>query len=103
LIVRFIDQMRSKGHRVESTCAVLRQQGVRVASRSYRVWRRRPASVRTIDDAALIARFHQLRQRDAKGRQRPEVLYGRRKMTAWLDRSGFPQAQPARTNLARHA
>jgi putative transposase len=82
--------MRSKGHRVESTCAVLRQQGVRVAGRSYRLWRRRPASVRTIDDAALIARFHQLRQRDAKGRQRPEVLYGRRKMTAWLARSGFP-------------
>ncbi|WP_157887868.1 IS3 family transposase [Frondihabitans sp. PAMC 28766] len=82
--------MRSQGHRVESTCAVLRSQGVRVAGRSYRVWRRRPASVRTIDDAALIARFHQLRQRDAKGRQRPEVLYGRRKMTAWLARSGFP-------------
>ncbi len=82
--------MRSKGHRVESTCAVLRSQGVAVAGRSYRAWRRRPASGRTIDDAALIARFHQLRQRDAKGRQRPEVLYGRRKMTAWLARSGFP-------------
>ena len=50
--------MRSKGHRVESTCAVLRQQGVRVAGRSYRVWRRRPASIRTIDEGALIGRFH---------------------------------------------
>jgi putative transposase len=34
--------------------------------------------------------FHQLRARDTKGRQRPEILYGRRKMTAWLARNGFP-------------
>lgn len=25
---------------------------------------------------------------DAKGRPRPEILYGRRKMTAWLRRNG---------------
>jgi putative transposase len=30
-----------------------------------------------------------LKVRDAKGRQRPEVLYGRRKMTVWLRRNGF--------------
>ena len=87
--------MRSQGHRVESSCAVLRSQGVTVAGRSYRAWRRRPASVRTIDDATLVATFRQLRERDAKGRQRPEVLYGRRKMTAWLARSGFP-------NVSKH-
>jgi putative transposase len=82
--------MRSEGHGVESTCEVLQSQGVRVAPRSYRAWRRRPAATRTIDDAALVARFRQLRERDAKGRQRPEALYGRRKMTAWLVRTGFP-------------
>ena len=34
--------------------------------------------------------FRSLHERDAKGRQKPEVLYGRRKMTAWLARNGFP-------------
>jgi putative transposase len=29
---------------------------------------------------------------DAKGRPRPEIMYGRRKMTQWLRRNGFPEA-----------
>jgi transposase InsO family protein len=82
--------MNADGHRVESTCRVLRQQGVAVAGRSYRAWKRRAPSARTLDDAALVAKFRDLQQRDARGRQKPEVLYGRRKMTAWLARSGFP-------------
>lgn len=32
-----------------------------------------------------------LNKRDAKGRPRPEILYGRWKMTAWLRRNGFPE------------
>jgi transposase InsO family protein len=82
--------MRAEGHGVESICVVLREQGVRVAPRSYRAWKTRDPSARTIDDAALTARLRQLRERGPKGRQRPEVLYGRRKMTAWLARTGFP-------------
>ena len=27
--------------------------------------------------------------REVKGHQQPEILYGRRKMTAWLDRGEF--------------
>jgi putative transposase len=87
--------MRSESHGVESTCDVLQSQGVRVAPRSYRAWRRRPAATRTITDATLVAMFHQLRERDTKGRQRPEILYGRRKMTAWLARNGF-------TGMSKH-
>ncbi|GAB3128811.1 hypothetical protein GCM10027056_30250 [Glaciibacter psychrotolerans] len=71
------------------TCGVLREQGVAVTSRSYRAWKTRAAAARTRNDAALIDIFKTLRVRDAKGRQQPEVLYGRRKMTAWLARSGF--------------
>lgn len=82
--------MRDAGHGVESTCDVLRSQGVAVAPRSYRAWRRRAPSNRAADDAAIIDVFRQLRQRDGRGLQRPEVLYGRRKMTAWLTRNGFP-------------
>ncbi|MEO6943366.1 MAG: IS3 family transposase [Lacisediminihabitans sp.] len=82
--------MKACGHRVESTCHVLRQQGVAVAPRSYRAWKRRAPSARTINDAALVAVLRGLQGRDGRGPQCPEVLYGRRKMTAWLARSGFP-------------
>lgn len=82
--------MRGKDHGVELICGVLREQGVAVTPRSYRAWKRRPPAARTIDDAHVVAVLHRLRERDAKGRQKPEVLYGRRKMTAWLARNGFP-------------
>jgi putative transposase len=81
--------MKADGHGVESTCHVLREQGVQVAPRSYRAWKRRTPAERVPTDAAIVDVFHQLRQRDEKGRQSPEVLYGRRKMTAWLRRQGF--------------
>lgn len=82
--------MRADGHGVEQICQVLREQGLAVSSRSYRAWRTRPAANRTVDDAQVLMVLHRLRERDRKGRQRPEVLYGRRKMTAWLERNGFP-------------
>ena len=65
-------------------------QGVRVAARTYRAWKRRAAPPRAFSDAGILDVFHRLHQRDAKGRPKPEVLYGRRKMTAWLSRNGFP-------------
>lgn len=82
--------MRAEGHGVEPICDVLREQGVAVAPRSYRSWKKRQPSNRTLEDAAIVAKLHQLRERDAKGRQKAEVLYGRRKMTVWLRRNGFP-------------
>ena len=82
--------MRDDGHRGELVCDVLREQGVRITPRSYRAWKCRPPSNRSIDDAAITAQLRQLRECDARGRQSPDVLYGRRKMTAWLARSGFP-------------
>jgi putative transposase len=78
----FIDDMRSKGHAVESTCAVLSEHGCRVAARTYRAWKRcaGPAA-RTVSDAVILDAL--LATRGA-----PESLYGRRKMTAFLRRSG---------------
>lgn len=35
----FIDQMRSQGHAVESVIRVLREQGVKIAARTYRAWK----------------------------------------------------------------
>lgn len=82
--------MRGCGHGVEQTCQVLREQGLAVSSRSYRAWHHRRPADRTVDDAMIVAKLHWLRETDVKGRPEPEVLYGRRKMTAWLARNGFP-------------
>ncbi|WP_105033802.1 IS3 family transposase [Cryobacterium aureum] len=88
-IVAFIARMKANGHGVELTCGVLREQGVAVTSRSYRTWKIRAAAVRTRSDAVLLDRLKALKARDVQGRQQPEILYGRRKMTAWLSRGEF--------------
>ena len=87
--------MKANGHGVELTCEVLRQQGLAVTSRSYRAWRTRHAAARTVSDAVIIDTLKSLKARDVRGRQAPEILYGRRKMTAWLGRGAFP-------NVSKH-
>ena len=88
MIYRFIDEQRAVGHGVESICTALREQGVPVAPRTYRSWRTNPPAPRALSDAALIDTLRSLRTGSATGGPLPETLYGRRKMTAWLDRSG---------------
>lgn len=84
----FIDDMRSQGHAVESTCRVLTEHGCRVAARTYRSWKQpnRPVAARTVADAVVIDAL--LRTRGT-----PESLYGRRKMTRYLRRQGHPGLQ----------
>ena len=83
----FIDDMRSQGHAVESTCRVLTEHGRRVAARTYRSWRHhnRPVADRVRSDAAVTDVLL-----SAAGT--PEGLYGRRKMTHWLRRQGHDVA-----------
>lgn len=38
----------------------------------------------------MLDKLRHVRNGGPKGRPSPEVLYGRRKMTAWLARNGFP-------------
>jgi len=90
----FIDTLQAEGCAVESICRVLREQGCQIAARTYRAWRatRQPAD-RTVSDAMVInAIFDASFSTDSEGRRRltPEGLYGRRKMTAYLRRNGFP-------------
>jgi transposase InsO family protein len=83
----FIDDMRSAGHAVESTCRVLREQGCEVAARTYRTWRQahRPVAARTVSDALVMDAL-------LATRGTPEGLYGRRKMTHHLRRQGLEVA-----------
>ncbi len=87
--------MRTDGHGVQSICEALHEQGLTVAPRTYRSWKRTPPSERQLCDAAIIAAFRALRTGGPKGKPLPEILYGRRKMTAWLSRNGF-------TGISKH-
>ncbi len=89
MIAGFIGEQRAAGRGVESICAVLREQGVPVAPRTYRSWRTNPVPARAVSDAAIIDKLRGLRTGSASGGPLPETLYGRRKMTAWLARNGF--------------
>jgi putative transposase len=73
--------MRAQNYRVESICRVLTEQGVQIAGRMYRNWKRAAPSARTITDAGLTDAL-----RATIGT--PEGMYGRRKMTAYLRRQG---------------
>jgi transposase InsO family protein len=65
---------------------VLREQGVQVAARTYRAWRTgRAPSARTVSDAVLTDAL-------LATQNTPEGLYGRKKMTHHLRRSGHQVA-----------
>jgi putative transposase len=87
----FIAEQAAQGRRVESICRVLREQGCQVAARTYREWKSpsRPVAARTVTDAQVINAVLDA-CRDEQGRPTPESLYGRRKMTAHLRRTGLP-------------
>jgi len=64
---------------------------LKVSARTYRGWKQRQPASRAIADARILNVLHDLQQPDPKtGKPKPEVLYGRRKMRAWLQRNGFP-------------
>lgn len=95
----FIDQMRAEGHAVESIIRVLREQGVKIAARTYRAWKAGVVSARTVTDALVVdavrdAVWTTVTMPDGTTRRRmmPEGLYGRRKMTALIRRTTIPDA-----------
>ncbi|WP_087625507.1 IS3 family transposase [Aeromicrobium sp. PE09-221] len=104
LIVAFIDELRAEDHAVESICRVLREQGCQIAARTYRDWAQnnRPVAARTITDAQVTNQVRDLAWRiDHEGvrRMTPEGLYGRRKMTALVQRTS-PGTSPGSVDRA---
>lgn len=101
LITEFIDQQCECGYAVEQTCQTLTTQGTKVSARTYRGWKQRQPASRAITDAQILNVLHDLQQPDpTTGRPRPEVLYGRRNMRAWLQRNGFPDVSKHTVDLA---
>lgn len=100
----FIDEMRAKGHAVESICRVLTEQGCQVAARTYRAWSQPAQQVagRTLMDALVEDCVRDLAWTlDVDGRRQltPEGLYGRRKMLRAV-RHSHPDATPGSVDRA---
>lgn len=95
----FIDQLRAQGHAVESIIRVLREQGVKIAARTYRAWKRGRVAARTVSDALVVDAIRDivwttvlLPDGTRRRKMTPEGLYGRRKMTALIRRTKIPDA-----------
>jgi transposase InsO family protein len=89
-VVQFIDMMRGRGYRVESVCRVLSDYGIKIAARTYRWRKARGPSDRDLQDARILsAMVHARQDPDGAGRAPRERFYGRRKMTALLNRKGW--------------
>lgn len=106
----FIDQMRSEGHAVESIIRVLREQGVKIAARTYRAWRQGRVSVRTVTDALVLDavrdaawRTEVLADGSERRRMTAEGLYGRKKMTAFIRRAAIADASRGAVDRAMRA
>ncbi|WP_019929559.1 IS3 family transposase [Nocardia sp. BMG111209] len=84
MIVGFIDEYR-RVYGVESICRALSAHGVQIAARTYRKARHRPPSARDIADAYLQNALRDLREK-------PEAMYGRRKLTHYQRRQGHEAA-----------
>ncbi|GAA1757019.1 hypothetical protein GCM10009810_15670 [Nostocoides vanveenii] len=90
MIMDFIRSQELAGRAVESVCAVLREQGVQVAARTYRAARSRGAvvSAQVLAMAYLMNAILSLAfvwdPATSRFRLRPEGLYGRGKVTALL-------------------
>jgi putative transposase len=68
--------------------------GLAVAPRTYRAWKTRPPAARTVSDAEICERLRALGSAGPGGRRAPEVMYGRRKMTDWLNRALAAEGRP---------
>jgi len=105
----FIDTMRAEGHAVESIIRVLREQGVKIAARTYRAQRQGMVAARTITDAQVYGAVREAAWTTVEIAGRPvrkltpEGLYGRRKMTALIRRTTIPGASRGAVDRAMRA
>ena len=111
MIVAFIDEFRLAGHAVESIWRVLTSQSYQIAARTYRAWASsgQATANRTINDAIVEDAVRDAAWTiDGHGLMAyvrwltPEGFYGRRKMTALIQRR-MPGASPGSVDRAMKA
>ena len=74
-------------------CRALSAHGVKIAPRTYWARRSRPPSRRALAGAALTEILAGIYEPDARGRRKPESLYGSLKMWEHLNRQGIAVAR----------
>ncbi|MET4097576.1 IS3 family transposase [Arthrobacter sp. UYCu712] len=67
---------------------------MQAAPRTYRSWKSKAPAARTVSDAVIVKALKDTAEK-------PESLYGRRKMTAWLRREGHAVARCTVDRLMR--
>jgi putative transposase len=96
VVIEFIDAHRDR-FGVEPICRVLSEHGCQIAPRTYWAAKRRPASARSIRDAALLVEIRRVHTASRGG------LYGARKVHAQLVREGITVARCTVERLMRGA
>ena len=86
---------------VAPICRTLTRCGLTIAPNTFHKWRRRGLSRRALWDAAITEVLAGYYRPDARGRRRPESLYGSRKMWAQLHREGIEVARCTVERLMR--
>lgn len=111
MIVAFIDECLHAGHSVESICRILTSQGCQLAARTYRSWASssqsaadRTASDAIVEDAVgdVVWTIDEHDPMPGVRRLTPKELYGRRKMTALIQRH-IPHASSGSVDRAMTA
>jgi putative transposase len=100
-LCEFVESHRDR-FGVAPICRALNRAGLRIAPNTYRTWRRRGVSKRTLWDTTItevLAGYYE--QPDERGRLRPESLYGSLKMWAHLNREGIEVARCTVERLMR--
>lgn len=82
-------------------CRALAAQGVKIAPRTYWARKSRPPSRRARADARITEILAGIYEPDARGRRKPESLYGSVKMWEYLNRRGIPVARCTVERLMR--
>ena len=74
-------------------CRALSAHGIKIAPGTYWARVRRPPSRRALADARITEILAGIYEPDARGRRKPESLYGSLKMWEHLNRQGIPVAR----------
>ena len=74
-------------------CRALSAHGIKIAPRTYWARARRPPSRRALADARITEILAGIYEPGARGRRKPESLYGSLKMWEHLNRQGIPVAR----------
>lgn len=86
---------------VVAMCRALSGHGIEIAPRTFHAWAVRAPSKRALWDTTVTEVLAGYYEPDARGRRKPECLYGAEKMWAHLQRGGIPVARCTVERLMR--